>query len=338
MNGNLDTSTVSGDRDLSLLTVVEDPQFQEELRRAVRSVFSRSGDFSLSAVVDDPHFQEELRRAVRSVFSRHGQSTYETSEELQQEVLTRFAKCLSRYRSQVETRILISRIAINLLIDGARREGSSDRNEQESPTGSPDELSSWIYFDQSFLASLDVKDVLTAEQFEKLASNNPDLRLELTADGELIIMPPTGSKTGLRNARITELLSTWSRIDGTGLCFDSSTGFALPNGARRSPDASWVKLARWQNLSESEQDGFAPICPDFVIELRSQTDLLRTLQEKMLEYMENGATLGWLIDSVQRRLYVYRPNQVVAIIEDPESVSAEPELGFVLNLRELWSL
>jgi len=294
----------------------------------------------LSAVLEDPQFQEELRGAVESVFSRYQQSTYLSSEDLQHEVLIRFGQWLSHYRSEVNTRQLFIRLATNLLIDSARREGSSQRNDPESSSrASVDEFSSFVFLVSSSAASLDVKDVLTGEQFEKLASNNPDLRLELTSDGELIIMPPTGSRTGLRNARITEALSAWARKDGTGLCFDSSTGFALPNGARRSPDAAWVKRERWGALSESEQEGFAPICPDFVVELRSQTDALRTLQEKMLEYIENGASLAWLIDSGNRNVYVYRPGSTVEILRDPKLVSAEPNLhGFMLDLSELWSL
>jgi Uma2 family endonuclease len=297
-------------------------------------------DRLLSAVIENPKFQEELRSAVELVYLRYPQSTYLSSEDLQQEVLTRFGEWLSHYRSEVKTKALFIRIARNLLIETARREGSSQRDDPESSRwASFDEFSSLVFLDSSFLASLDVKDVLTGEQFEKLASNNPDFRLELTADGELIIMPPTGSRTGLRNARITEALSTWARNDGTGLCFDSSTGFALPNGARRSPDASWIKRERWATLSESEQEGFAPICPDFVLELRSTTDALRTLQEKMVEYIENGASLAWLIDAVNRNVHVYRPDATVEILQDPELVSGEPELhGFMLDVSELWSL
>lgn len=184
---------------------------------------------------------------------------------------------------------------------------------------------------------LDVKRVFTAEQFEQLCRDNREARLELTAGGVLIIMPPTGSKTGLRNAKVTQRLANWSEGNGTGVGFDSSTGFILPNGARRSPDAAWVTRERWESLTEDEQEGFAPLCPDFVIELRSRTDDFPPLQDKMAEYIENGARLAWLIDPLRRRVYIYSPNQSPQMLENLETVTGDPVLpGFVLNLRELW--
>ncbi|MBI2876469.1 MAG: Uma2 family endonuclease, partial [Candidatus Tectomicrobia bacterium] len=160
------------------------------------------------------------------------------------------------------------------------------------------------------LVTLDVHSVgLSDEQFHRLCQNNRDLRIELTAQGELIIMPPTGSKTGWRNAKIIHRLTAWAEQDRSGLTFDSSTGFTLPNGAKRSPDAAWIRRERWEALTEEEQEGFAPICPDFVLELRSPADKLSMVQDKMHEYMENGAQLGWLIDPKERRVYVYRPGQ-----------------------------
>ena len=184
---------------------------------------------------------------------------------------------------------------------------------------------------------LDVKRVFTGEQFEQLCRDNRDMRLELTAQGMLIIMPPTGSKTGLRNAEINRQLATWAMVDGRGYVFDSSTGFTLPNGARLSPDAAWIKRERWEALSEDEQEGFAPLCPDFVIELRSRTDDLPPLQEKMTEYIDNGAQLAWLIDPLRRRVYVYRPHQPPQLLENSETVAGDPVLrGFVLNVPELW--
>jgi Uma2 family endonuclease len=135
---------------------------------------------------------------------------------------------------------------------------------------------------------LDVRRVFTGEQFEQLCRDNRDLRFELTAHGVLIIMPPTGSKAGLRNAGITPRLCAWSESSGAGHCFDSSTGFRLPSGARRSPDAAWVKRERWESLTEAEQEGFAPLCPDFVIELRWRSDDLPPLQAKLIENGENG--------------------------------------------------
>lgn len=180
---------------------------------------------------------------------------------------------------------------------------------------------------------------LTDEQFLHLCAENPELRLELNAQGELVIMPPTGSKTGLRNGTLTYALVAWSQTDGTGFAFDSSTLFALPNGARRSPDASWVRRERWNSLTEDQQEGPAPLCPDFVVELRSRTDRLAILHEKMREYIDNGARLGWLIDPSEKRVYIYRPHQPVQTLDNPATVSGEPGLpGFTLNVRELWAL
>jgi Uma2 family endonuclease len=184
---------------------------------------------------------------------------------------------------------------------------------------------------------VDVHRVLTGEEFEQLCQDNRETRMELTAKGELILMPPTGSKTGLRNAKLTRHFGNWAEPNGTGVDFDSSSGFVLPNGARRSPDVSWVKRERWDALTEEEQDGFAPLCPDFVIELRSRSDNLPPLEDKMLEYIANGARMAWLIDPLRKRVYIYRPNRNADILEDPETVSGDPELpGFKLDVRELW--
>ncbi len=178
---------------------------------------------------------------------------------------------------------------------------------------------------------------MTEEQFLKLCSDNGDLRMELTAKRELIIMPPAGLTTSHRNAKLNYQLVAWSYQDGTGITFDSSGGFTLPNGAVLSPDASWILLSRWESLSRAEQDRFAPICPDFVIELRSPSDSLAITQEKMAEYLENGVRLGWLIDPRNKRVYVYRVGQPVETLDGPDTVSGEPELpGFVLDLRTIW--
>jgi len=178
---------------------------------------------------------------------------------------------------------------------------------------------------------------LTEEQFVLLCQENPDLQIELSAQGELVIMPPTGLKTGLRNSLLTYELVAWAKIDGTGLVFDSSTLFTLPNGAKRSPDASWVRREKWDTLTEEQQEKFAQICPDFVVELRSPTDRLSVLQEKMQEYIDNGALLGWLIDPLEKRVSVYRPGQPVELLNDPDTLSGDPVLlGFVLHVRELW--
>ncbi len=128
-----------------------------------------------------------------------------------------------------------------------------------------------------------------------------------------------------------------AELDGTGESFDSSAGFTLPNGATRSPDASWIKLERWNALTEEQKASFAPICPDFVIELRSQSDTLSGLQDKMQEYIVNGASLGWLIDRKTRKVYIYRPNQEPEILDNPETVSGDPVLpGFVLRMAKIW--
>lgn len=188
--------------------------------------------------------------------------------------------------------------------------------------------------------TLNVRSIsLTDEQFLRLCQENPELRLELNAQGELVIMPPTGSKTGLRNNELSYTLTGWAKTDGTGLAFDSSTLFALPNGARRSPDASWVRRERWSRLTADQQERPAPLCPDFVVELRSSTDRLAPLHEKMREYIDNGARLGWLIDPSEKRVYVYRPDQPVETLDNPATVSGEPVLpGFMLNVHELWEL
>jgi Uma2 family endonuclease len=178
---------------------------------------------------------------------------------------------------------------------------------------------------------------VTHKQFKELAAANRDVRLERTEEGELIIMPPTGSETGKRNTDIIGQLWFWNRQTKLGVVFDSSTGFHLPNGADRSPDASWVKLERWEALSAEEKTGFAPICPDFVVELRSASDNMKPLREKMQEYIENGAKLGWLIDRKNRKVEVYRQGFDVEILDNPTSLSGEDILpGFILDMAEVW--
>src|SRR3954471_15207915 len=167
---------------------------------------------------------------------------------------------------------------------------------------------------------------LTDEQFAQLCRENPELRLELTAGRELVIMPPAGSETGRRSGEVFYSLIDWAKRDGTGISFDSSTGFTLANGAIRSPDASWVKREKWEALAKDQRERFAPLCPDFVIELRSRTDSLSDLHAKLQEYIDNGARLGWLIDPLDRRVYVYRPDQPVEVRDDPISVSGDPIL------------
>ncbi|XZN97950.1 MAG: Uma2 family endonuclease [Microcoleus sp.] len=178
---------------------------------------------------------------------------------------------------------------------------------------------------------------VTDEQFQQIAAVNRDLRLERTATGELIIMAPTGSETGNRNLDIEGQLWLWNRQTKLGVAFNSSSGFKLPNGADRSPDASWVKLERWQTLTPKEQEGFAPLCPDFVVELRSKSDNMEPLREKMREYIANGARLGWLIDRKNQKVEIYRQNQDVEILDSPRTLSGEDVLpGFVLDLTDVW--
>lgn len=182
--------------------------------------------------------------------------------------------------------------------------------------------------------SLDMRRfVTTDEQFWDLCAANPDARLERTATGEIMIMPPAASDTGLLSAEITSQLWQWNRHTSLGRVFDSSAGFTLPNGAIRSPDAAWIRKARWDALTRQEQSRFAPICPDFVVELRSRSDELADVRRKMQEYMENGTHLGWLIDPTEQRVYIYRPGQAVEVLDDPETVSGDPVLpGFTLEL------
>jgi Uma2 family endonuclease len=179
---------------------------------------------------------------------------------------------------------------------------------------------------------------ITHEQFVQLALANRDLQLERTATGELIVMPPTGSDTGNRNLDIEGQLWLWNRQTKLGKAFNSSSGFHLPNGANRSPDASWVRQERWNALTREQQKGFAPLCPDFVLELRSESDNMAPLQAKMREYMENGARLGWLIDRKNKKVEIYRQGQEVEVLDNPSTLSGEDVLpGFVLDLTEVWS-
>jgi len=179
---------------------------------------------------------------------------------------------------------------------------------------------------------------MTDEQLFDFCQTHQDLRVERTADGELIIMAPTGGETSDRNAALTAMLKSWSWIDGTGVAFDSSIGFYLPNGAMRSPDAAWVRRERLSDLTKQQRKKFLPLCPDFVVELLSPTDSLKAIQEKMQEYIDNGERLGWLIDAENRRVYAYRPNSTVEILDDLTIISGDPELpGFVLDLNRIWN-
>ena len=179
---------------------------------------------------------------------------------------------------------------------------------------------------------------LTDDQFFEFCQINRDLRIERTREGELLIMPPTGSSTGNQNAKLLVQLGVWAEREGTGVYFDSSTGFKLSADAPPvSPDASWIKLERWNALAPEQQEKFAPISPDFVVELRSKSDSLKPLQNKMQDYIDKGVKLGWLLESQNRRLYIYRPGVPVQQLDNPETVSGDPELkGFVLKLGKIW--
>ena len=178
---------------------------------------------------------------------------------------------------------------------------------------------------------------VTPEQFTALAAANRDLRLERTSQGELIVNPPAGWETGERNSSLTGQLYQWYEANETlGKVFDSSTGFTLPNGAIRSPDASWVSRERWEALTPEDKTTFPKICPDFVVELRSKSDKLPPLPEKMREYLENGAKLGWLIDPQSSRVEIYQTGKETEILENPTQLSGEPVLpGFILNLTRI---
>jgi len=178
---------------------------------------------------------------------------------------------------------------------------------------------------------------MSDKEFLEFCSLNEGWKFEVTSEGDLEIMLPTGGETGNRNAWLTRTFGTWAEADGTGLDFDSSTMFRLPDKAQRSPDAAWVKRERWEALSEKEREEFPPVCPDFVIELRSWSDRLKPLKAKMREYIDNGAQLGWLIDPRKKKVYVYRPGVPVEELDEPETLSGEPLLrGFVLPVARLW--
>ncbi|MEH2350758.1 MAG: Uma2 family endonuclease [Nostoc sp.] len=178
---------------------------------------------------------------------------------------------------------------------------------------------------------------VTHEQLVELAIANRDLQLERTVTGELVVMAPTGGTTGNRNLDIEGQLWFWNRQTRLGKTFNSSTGFHLPNGADRSPDAAWVVQNRWDALTPEQQDGFVPLCPDFLLELRSKNDNMKPLRAKMREYIENGACLGWLIDRKNKKVEIYRQGQSVEVMDNPVTLSGEDILpGFILDLTEVW--
>jgi len=179
---------------------------------------------------------------------------------------------------------------------------------------------------------------LDDEQFYHFCRLNPDLQIERTFHGDILIRAPEGGSSGLGSGKLTMIFGLWAENDGRGRVFGSSTGFKLPNGAIRSPDVAWILNDRLELLSEAEWDRFLPLCPDFVLELRSPSDALVPLQQKMEEYRDNGARLGWLLDPASKRVHVYRPGASIEVLEDPTDLSGEPLLtGFVLDVRQVWA-
>ena len=187
-----------------------------------------------------------------------------------------------------------------------------------------------VYFDRS-------KFRMNDDEYFHFCQLNRNLRVERTSEGDIIVMAPTGGKGGIQNAKLNLAFGKWAEQNASGQVFDSSTEFILPNRAGRAPDLSWVRNERWNALTQREQDQFPPLCPDFVVELRSKTDKLKNLQVKMEEYTANGAQLGWLIDPLERKVHIYRPAAEPEVLDNPENVSGEPLLkGFVLELRSIW--
>jgi len=186
--------------------------------------------------------------------------------------------------------------------------------------------------------TLDIRTLnLSDEQFYQLCLQNRDRRLERNGNGDLIIMPPAGDETSNRNATLIALLWLWNNRENRGIVFESSAGFILANGATRSPDVAWIPLSKWQQVPTEQRQRFAHICPDFIIEVRSPSDSLSTLQEKMREYCENGTQLGWLINRQNRQVEIYRPGQDVETLDNPTTLSGENVLpGFNLELERIW--
>ncbi len=196
---------------------------------------------------------------------------------------------------------------------------------------------SFVIHDAQLPATL-TSQPMTDDQFAAFCAEHPDLSFEMSAEGEIIIMAPAYSLTGARNSKICRYLDAWSEKDGQGITCDSSAGFVLPNGARRSPDASWTLKSRVQQQVRADHKGFWHVCPEFVIELRSDTDRLKPLQNKMREYMANGAQLGWLIDPENRSVEIYRADGGAELRKDLSKIEGEgPVAGFVLELALVWN-
>lgn len=190
----------------------------------------------------------------------------------------------------------------------------------------------------SFILDLKPFLSLTDDQYYELCQKHSDLKSERNLSGQLIIMPPTGRETGRKNTDIISQLVVWNEKKKLGVVFDSSTEFKLPLGSDRSPDAAWIKLERWRSVSDEAKKKFPPLCPDFIIKLRSESDSLKELRAKMQEYLENGMALGWLIDPQNQQVEIYKQNQDVETITSPQTLSGGAILPeFILDFAEIWN-
>ncbi len=186
-------------------------------------------------------------------------------------------------------------------------------------------------------ARIETERPVSDDEFWEFCAANPDSHVEREPNGDIVIMPPAGGETGHRNMEISYQLTRWSHTDGRGAAFDSSTNFILPNGAARSPDAAWIMRNRLARLTKQQKQRFLPLCPDFIVELRSPSDRLPRLKAKMEEWIENGAQLGWLIDADHRTIHVYRPGASPEELVNVDSIAGEgPVAGFVLELVKIW--
>jgi Uma2 family endonuclease len=193
------------------------------------------------------------------------------------------------------------------------------------------------YIEPAARIAIDLSGIgLTDEIFARICRDNPELGFERTASGELVVVTPTGLQSGHREIRILQRLGEWTDRDGTGIAFSSNALYTLPNGAKRAPDASWIRLDRWKRLSSKDREGFGPIAPDFVVEVRSPTDRIADLQEKMREYAATGVRLGWLLDPFGREAWVYRPDSDPEHIPNPQWLEGEDVLpGFRFDFSEI---
>ena len=178
---------------------------------------------------------------------------------------------------------------------------------------------------------------MSDEELMRFCEDNDIARIERETNGELLLMSAASNRTGRKNAYVTHILTGWAEADGRGYCFDSSTGFTLPDGSMRMPDASWVEAKRWDAMSEADQERFSPICPEFVIEIRSKSDRLKTLQAKMEMWIANGAQVAWLIDPERKVVAIYRPGDSPEVLHEPNSVQGSgPVAGFELVMARVW--